>query len=55
MIDMSDYDWLWLSIWVVMMDIIITPLPTHSLTLVGFTRIAVNFKFHSWFANFKLT
>ena len=23
--------------------------------LVGFTRIAVNFKFHSWFANFKLT
>ena len=22
---------------------------------VGFTRIAVNFKFHSWFANFKLT
>ena len=24
-------------------------------TLVGFTRIAVNFKFHSWFANFKLT
>ena len=25
-----------------------------SLSLVGFTRIAVNFKFHSWFANFKL-
>ena len=25
------------------------------ITLVGFTRIAVNFKFHSWFANFKLT
>ena len=24
-------------------------------TIVGFTRIAVNFKFHSWFANFKLT
>ena len=24
-------------------------------TWVGFTRIAVNFKFHSWFANFKLT
>ena len=24
-------------------------------SLVGFTRIAVNFKFHSWFANFKLT
>ena len=23
--------------------------------VVGFTRIAVNFKFHSWFANFKLT
>ena len=23
--------------------------------IVGFTRIAVNFKFHSWFANFKLT
>ena len=27
----------------------------HRATLVGFTRIAVNFKFHSWFANFKLT
>ena len=25
------------------------------LTIVGFTRIAVNFQFHSWFANFKLT
>ena len=25
------------------------------ITIVGFTRIAVNFKFHSWFANFKLT
>ena len=24
-----------------------------SVTVVGFTRIAVNFKFHSWFANFK--
>ena len=24
-------------------------------TIVGFTRIAVNFKFHSLFANFKLT
>ena len=24
-------------------------------SLVGFTRIAVNFKFHSWFANFQLT
>ena len=24
-------------------------------TIVGFTRIAVNPKFHSWFANFKLT
>ena len=23
--------------------------------IVGFTHIAVNFKFHSWFANFKLT
>ena len=32
--------------------------PVHSLLerhfVVGFTRIAVNFKFHSWFANFKL-
>ena len=27
----------------------------HVHILVGFTRIAVNFKFHSWFANFKLT
>ena len=26
-----------------------------SMRIVGFTRIAVNFKFHSWFANFKLT
>ena len=25
------------------------------ITIVGFTRIAVNFKFHSWFRNFKLT
>ena len=25
------------------------------MVIVGFTRIAVNFKFHSWFANFKLT
>ena len=25
------------------------------LSKVGFTHIAVNFKFHSWFANFKLT
>ena len=25
------------------------------ISLVGFTHIAVNFKFHSWFANFKLT
>ena len=25
------------------------------ISIVGFTRIAVNFKFHSWFANFKLT
>ena len=24
-------------------------------SLVGFTRIAVNFKFHSWYRNFKLT
>ena len=24
-------------------------------SLVGFTRIAANFKFHSWFASFKLT
>ena len=27
----------------------------HINAIVGFTRIAVNFKFHSWFANFKLT
>ena len=27
----------------------------HLKALVGFTRIAVNLKFHSWFANFKLT
>ena len=25
------------------------------LIVVGFTRIAVNFKFHSWIANLKLT
>ena len=27
----------------------------QGITIVGFTRIAVSFKFHSWFANFKLT
>ena len=26
-----------------------------SQTIVGFTRIAVNCKFHSWFRNLKLT
>ena len=36
----------------------IIPCPSYSalpVVVVGFTRIAVNFKFHSWFANFKLT
>ena len=31
------------------------PVDKRIFSIVGFTRIAVNFKFHSWFANFKLT